>query len=43
MGEEETKVSDEATKTADEESKVGEEEPEPAAAKNTVTIENAGI
>ena len=42
MGEEETKVSEEATKTADEEGKVGEEEPESAAAKNTVTIEEAG-
>jgi trigger factor len=42
MGEEETKVSEEATKTADEEGKVGEEEPESAAAKNTVTIEDAG-
>ncbi len=42
MGEEETKVSEEATKTADEEGKVGEGEPESAAAKNTVTIEDAG-
>jgi len=42
MGEEETKVSEEATKTADEEGKVGEEELESAAAKNTVTIEDAG-
>jgi len=42
MGEEETKVSEEATKTADEEGKVGEEEPESPAAKNTVTIEDAG-
>ncbi|MBN2271044.1 MAG: trigger factor [Sedimentisphaerales bacterium] len=42
MGEEETKASEEATKTADEEGKVGEEEPEPASAKNIVTIEDAG-
>lgn len=42
MGEQETKVSEEATKTADEEGKVGKEEAESAAAKNTVTIEDAG-
>lgn len=42
MGEEETKVSEEATGTVDEEGKVGEEQPEPATAKNIVTIENAG-